>query len=166
MTAPERYRAALEKGDLDAMLATLAPAVVLRSPITAAYVFDGFDDVAELMAVLFEDVGITDVEVTALITDGPTAALFHRAAVGGVRIEEATLLRLDGEGLISEIVLHIRPLPALAALVARLGPPMSRRRGRGKATVARAMGAPLAVATRAGERVVPWLLKRAGQPGR
>ena len=37
----ERFRHAAERGDVDAVLATLSPAVVLRSPITDRVVFNG-----------------------------------------------------------------------------------------------------------------------------
>jgi hypothetical protein len=160
MSAAERYREALEKGDLEAMLAGLAPDVRLHSPITPRYTFEGAEDVGDLLRVIFHELGVQDVEVRSFLEDERSASLFHRAVVGGVPIEEATLLTIDRSERIAEIRLYIRPLPALTGLMARLGPRLARQRGgRAKTAVTGAMGAPLAALTRSGDRLVPWLLR-------
>lgn len=160
MSAAERYREALQHGNLEAMLAVLAPDVRLHSPITLRHTFDGAEEVGALLRVIFHELGIRDVEVRSFLEDEHGASMFHRAVLGGVQIEEATLLTMDDSGRVAEIRLYIRPLPALAGLLARLGPRLARQRGgRTKAVTVATMGAPLAALTRSGDRLVPWLLR-------
>src|SRR5215213_5216722 len=142
-----RYREAVEAGDIEAFLATLAPDVVLHSPITARTQFRGHDEMRTLMrAVLasvegiryFEDVG-----------DANTRALFYRAHVGRQDVEEATLVRLGGDALVTEIRLWFRPLPGLTAVMGRLGPALAREHGRARAVAAKGLIAPMVAAARA-----------------
>jgi hypothetical protein len=129
LTVFDHYVAALSAGDLEAILPTLAPDVVLSSPIIRRVRFEG-DAVRELFEVLFTDLGITEVEVLDQLAGEQTGALFHRAKVGGVRIEEATRLRFGDDGRVARITLYIRPLSGLLGLLARLGPKIAARRGR------------------------------------
>jgi hypothetical protein len=82
------------------------------------------------------------------IGDATTRALFYRAHVGSQEIEEATLVRLNAEALITEIRLWFRPLPGLTAAMARLGPALAREHGRGRAVATAALTSPLAAVTR------------------
>ncbi|HTW42753.1 MAG TPA: nuclear transport factor 2 family protein [Solirubrobacteraceae bacterium] len=90
-----RMLQAIVAHDLDAMLATLAPNVVLNSPITGRVAFHGHQEMRELMRA-------------------------HFATVKDIRYFADA------------------------------------RHGRLRATLARLLFAPLALATRLGERVVPW----------
>jgi hypothetical protein len=154
-----RYREAVESGDVDGFLATLAPEVVLHSPITAREQFRGHEELRVLLhAVLasiegiryFEDVG-----------DARARALFYRARVGRQEVEEATLVRLDDRALITELRLWFRPLPGLAAVTGRLGPELARARGggRGRTALVAAITAPLVAATRVGDAVAVPLVR-------
>ena len=85
------------------------------------------------------------------------AAQFYRARVNGQPVEAATRIEVNERGQVSEITIYYRPLPGLAALAAALGPPtVAARHGPVRATVARLLFVPLALATRIGEHVVPW----------
>lgn len=150
-----RMLQAMEAHDLDGMIATLAPDVVLNSPITGAVAFRGHEEMRELMQAHFANV--KDLRYFADVGDTRTRAQFYRANVGGQQVEAATRIEVNEQGQISEITIYYRPLPGLTALAAALGPPVvAARHGRPRATLARLLFAPLALATRLGERIVPW----------
>jgi hypothetical protein len=146
-----RFRRAVEAGDVEAVIETLAPDVVLNSPITDRVVFRGRDEVRVLLRSVFATIG--DIRYFADVGDERTRALFYRANVGGHPLEEATRVELDGQGQISEITLFFRPLPGLATLTAALAPRMARRHGRLRPVLARLLLAPFAFAARAGDRL-------------
>lgn len=158
-TATARFRAAVQAGDLTAFAQTLAPDVVLRSPVSRKARFERRDEVSALVAVVFDV--ITEIEYFEDVGSERTRALFYRARVGSEVIEEATLLRLDANTKVMEITLFIRPLPGLTALTAALGPRLARRGGRARAALATAITAPLAALTRAGDAVAVRLIQPA-----
>jgi hypothetical protein len=88
---------------------------------------------------------------------GDRVALFASARIGDVSLGEAQQIRLDDNGLLSEITLFMRPIPAMTALLRALGPRMARRQGRpGVAHVLVAAGTLLdGVASRGDARFVP-----------
>ena len=150
-----RWRAAGETGDADAAAACLAPDAVLISPLTAQFRFRGRDQVRDVLAAGFQVIhGIT---WHTEVRDGGTVALFYRATSRGIEVEEAQLLRLDDAGLIGELTLFGRPLPALTAVMSAIGPEIARRQGRrGLAAFLRVNTAPLHAMVRLGDRrVVP-----------
>ncbi len=76
---------------------------------------------------------VEEIHYTGEVADGSTRVVLGGGRVGGQRIEETILLRIDA-GLIAEMTLYVRP---------------SRRRSR----LAGAMIRPLAAAARSGEAV-------------
>jgi hypothetical protein len=160
-----RYRAAVEANDVDALLTTFAPGVVMHSPITDATRFDGIEDVRALMPHVFAVVN--DIHYTDDIGDAQTRALFYTARIGKVDVVEATRVRLDDDALINEVTLWFRPMPGLAALMAALGPRLADTPA--KAAAVKAMTAPLAAITRSGDKLAVKLVKPGtpgGAPGR
>ena len=149
------WRTACEQGDSDAAVRCLAADDVVVSPLTALFQFTGRDQAMGLVAAALEL--LSDVRFHTEVGDGPTRTLFLRAGVGREQLEMAQLLRLDDAGLIRELTLFGRPLPALTALMAGLGPRLLRRGGRpGLGRVLGAATVPLAVLSRVGEqRLVP-----------
>jgi hypothetical protein len=115
VNAAERYAEALRQADIDALLATLAPDVRLRSPLTARFVFDGAEEVGELFGVIFGELGVTDVDVRLVAIERRDAAVFHRAVVGGVLTRWTRVLGA--------------PLAAMTSSGDRLVPWLLRRRG-------------------------------------
>lgn len=106
----------------------LSPDVVLRSPIVK-FPFEGRDDVADVYrAVLDGFKGFEFVEA-AEGEDGLQIMRF-RATVLGRTGETISLLRVNPDGLIGEVVIYVRPLATAAAVGAVMGPPLARRRGR------------------------------------
>ncbi|WP_229070139.1 nuclear transport factor 2 family protein [Actinoplanes sp. DH11] len=127
LPAVDRWRAAGEARDAAGAVAALSADVVLFSPITEQFAFRGREQVRDLLEVALA--AIDEITYTDQVAEGRTVALFYRARVGGTPLHEAQRLRLDADGLITEITLYIRPLPALTRLMTRLGPELARRNG-------------------------------------
>jgi hypothetical protein len=153
-----RYRGAVERGDVEGFLATLAPDAVLRSPITMRTDFRGREELRELLGAVFATV--QDIAFFEEVGDARTRALFYRARVGAQPLEEATLLRLDEEARITELTLWFRPLPGLTAVMAGLAPRLAGRRSPARGVAAAALTGPLAALTRAGDGIGVRLLGR------
>lgn len=151
----DRWRAAGERGDAQAATACLSADVVLISPLTARFRFRGRAQVDPVLSAAFAV--ISDIRYHTELGDCCARALFYRARVGGLELEEAQLLRLDGDGLVRELTLFGRPLPSLTAVMTTLGPDLLKRQGRPVlARLIRASTAPLHAMTLLGDRrVVP-----------
>ena len=123
----DRFRSAVEAGDHAGAVETLAPDVVLNSPV-AFRPFEGRDTVGDVLAAVldtFEDFHYTDA------LEGPTAhALVFRARVEDKQIEGIDLLRFDGDGQISDFTVLVRPLSATIALAQAMGPKVAELKSR------------------------------------
>jgi hypothetical protein len=116
------FGAAIEAGDEDAALATIADDVVFRSP--AVYKpYHGRDQVSgilRLVSTVFEDFRYTNEW-----RDGRTTILFFEAHVGDRELQGIDILEDDADGKIARFTVMIRPLSGLqavaAAMTARLG---------------------------------------------
>jgi ketosteroid isomerase-like protein len=150
-TPTAAYRAAAEAHDVDGMVACMAPDVALTSPITSRFTFEGREQLRHLLEDVFAV--MDDVRYTDDAGDDRVRILRAEARVGGQRIVEAMVIRLDADGRIVELELFVRPMPGLTALAAALGPRVARRRSRTRALAVRAMIAPLALMTRSGEGI-------------
>lgn len=148
----EDFRKAGETHDVDLAMSACAPDVVVHSPLTDTASFRGQRQVRQLFEVVYER--LDGIRYRDLLGDGDQWALFGSATVGGQRIDETLLLRLNSSGKIAEITLYVRPLPGLTALMAALGPALARRNGRSRFVVGllRVMVAPLVAGTRIGDR--------------
>jgi hypothetical protein len=116
------FRAAVESGDHQAMIATLAEDVRLFSPaVHAPYV--GRPQVGALLGIVFEV--FEDFGYTSQLVDGPDEVLRFTARVGNRDIEGVDLIHSDTHGRVTELTVMIRPLSALLAvrdaIDARLG---------------------------------------------
>jgi len=110
MSTAASFRAAVQRGDVEAAAQLLAPDVVFHSPVTF-HPFVGRDTVSGLLALVaqtFEDFRYTD----ELEADGAHALIF-RASVAGRELEGIDLLRLGADGLISDFSVMLRPLSKL-----------------------------------------------------
>lgn len=149
-TVEKWQRAAVER-DAALTRACLAADVVFVSPLTDAFRFRGPDEVVEVLEVSFDV--FADIRWHTAVGDGDTRALFFHGTANGEPVEEAQLLRFDGDGLIRELTYFGRPLPALTAAMVGLGGPLLKRQGRpGLARLITAATAPLAALTKVGER--------------
>ncbi len=159
-TALERHplRVAFEARDLEGVAAALAPDVVLNSPITSAFRFEGRDEVTDLLRVareLFEDL-----RYVADFGDVDMHVLTFRAAVEGHELEGTDLLRLNEDGRVREITVFVRPLPGVTALIAALAPKLAGEAGPGRSLAAAGFARPFAVLSRIGDSTGARLVTR------
>jgi SnoaL-like protein len=142
---------AMKACDFETLNGLLADDVVIRSPITSSFVFEGRARVLGLLRMVRD--AYEELEYTDFVGEGDTQLQVFTARVDGSELEGADLIRLDSEGRILEFTVFFRPLPGLAALAAVLAPRLAGERGRGRAVIARAGTRPIAVATRMADRV-------------
>jgi hypothetical protein len=121
----ERFRHAVESGDIDGAIGMLAADVVFQSPVVfKPYV--GRDAVGMLLrvvATVFEDFHyVSELHGGA---EGAETALVFRAHVGEKTLEGVDWLRVGGDGLVTHLTVFVRPMSGLKALAeamrARLG---------------------------------------------
>ena len=115
MSSP--FRAAVEAKDVDAMRAALHPDVVFRSPVVYKP-YEGRDTVMHLLSTVlrvFEDFRYLD----ELHGDSSHALIFS-AKAGGRELHGLDYLRTDGDGLVTELWVMVRPSSGLAALAERM----------------------------------------------
>ncbi len=134
------YRTAWQTRDLEAWAKSLAPDVVLHSPIVRRP-FVGRADAIELFGVLFDELG--ELRITDELSDGDVHAFFWRVQIGAKSIEGTDLLRCNERGEISEIRVLIRPLPDIAVFAGAIGPALAAKRAPIRGPVARLMILPL-----------------------
>ncbi|GLW63371.1 membrane protein [Actinomadura rubrobrunea] len=121
------FRAAVEARDLAAIARTLDPDIELHSPVVVRP-YRGRDAVVRLLRVLmeiFEDFHYIDelVSIAPSAPDGPPPghALIFRARAGGTRVQGVDLLRFGDDGLVTELTVMVRPLPAAMTLARLVG---------------------------------------------
>jgi len=143
----EDFQKAARTKDIELAMSTLADDVILHSPLTDRFTFDGKTAVRQLFEAAYEKFDGLDYHT---VIGG--RVLIGGATAGGQPFEETLVLDLDDDGRIREITLFIRPLPGLTAVMAALGPTLARKNGRRTAGLLRALAAPLVAATRFGDR--------------
>jgi hypothetical protein len=147
---PHPFRVAFEAGDARALSATLAEDVVLYSPISSSFRFEGRDAVVTLLRTA-RDV-FDDLDYLEDFGDDGVHALVFRARIGDQLLEGTDVLQGDESGRIREIRVFARPRPAVAALAAAIAPRLARRSGRVRALTVAALARPLALASRLADR--------------
>ena len=118
MSTAARFRAVIERGEIEAVAELLAEDIVFHSPVTF-HPFIGRETVGRLLgqvAQVFEDFRYTD----ELTIDGAHALVFS-ARVAGKEIEGIDLLRFDARGLIADFTVFLRPLSALVPFAQAMG---------------------------------------------
>jgi hypothetical protein len=125
MNVAGRFRAAVEAMDHAAAVECLAEDVVFHSPVVFK-AYEGRDATAHLLAAVmrvFSDFRYTDVLEAG---DGVHALVF-RAKVGDREVEGIDLLRINGDDLVDDFTVFVRPMSGMHALAERmaqeLGPP-------------------------------------------
>ncbi|WP_298553776.1 nuclear transport factor 2 family protein [Streptomyces luteogriseus] len=114
------FREAVEKTDLDAAVALLAPDVVFTSPV----VFKPYAGKAITAAILRAVSEVfQDFRYVREINDvnGRDHALVFTARVGDREINGCDFIHLDENGLIDEFTVMVRPLSGAQALAAAMG---------------------------------------------
>ena len=117
MNVTHPFAVAIEAGDEDAALATIADGVVFRSP--AVYrPYEGraqVEQILRLVATVFEDFRYTNEW-----RDGCTTILFFEAHVGDRELQGVDILEHGEDGLVQRFTVMIRPLSGLHAVVAAI----------------------------------------------
>lgn len=150
-------RLAVEAQDSAGVVALLAPDVILRSPITTRIRFEGVEQVGQVLEQVFKL--LSDVKFYETIGEGtPNQVIFWRGRLGRHYLEEANLLRLDGQGRIREMTVFMRPLPGLLTFTATLAPSLARRRGWIRAAIIWPALAGIAAVYRLGEPLAAFLM--------
>lgn len=115
----QEFRAGVEAGDLDAMMAALSDTVVLHSPVSFKP-FEGKAAVRTLLGVIMET--FEDFRYTDELTGQDTHLLVFRARVGTRELEGVDLLRFGDDGLVEDFTVMVRPMSAMIALAEAVGP--------------------------------------------
>lgn len=144
-------RAAMEARDRRAVVQAFAEDAVLRSPFTDGLVFEGRDQLDPLVAVILDT--LDDLEYTDQLLDGDAAVLIGNARVNGLRLQFSDHLKLRDDGLIQEMTVFFRPLPATTAALGRIGEGLARSKSPARGRLITSMVAPLAFMSRAGDRI-------------
>jgi hypothetical protein len=150
-------RVAMEARDRGAVMDSFAHDAVLRSPFTDNLAFEGHHQIDELVAVILEV--LQDLTYTDELHADRSAVLVGHARVAGLRIQFCDYLKLRGDGLIEEMTVFFRPLPATSAAMRQIGSGLGRRRSKLRGRLINTMTAPLALMTRAGDRLGVRLLQ-------
>ncbi len=114
----QAFRTAVERRDADAMAAALHPDVVFHSPAVFTP-YQGRDATMTLLRhvlEVFEDFRYLD----ELGGDGSHGLVFT-ARIGDRTLQGWDYLKLDGDGLITELTVMVRPLSGLMALAQAMG---------------------------------------------
>jgi hypothetical protein len=109
----DAFREAVERPDLDAMAAALHPDVVFHSPAVFKP-YHGRDATMGLLRhviVVLEDFRYVD-----QLHGAGSEGLVFAAHVGEKTLEGWDYLKLDGDGLVTELTVMIRPLSGLIAV--------------------------------------------------
>lgn len=122
--AVQRYCAASEANEIDAILATLAPEASLASPLSGQMTFRGHDDLRVLLSAVYGS--MTELRWSQPVGDGATRFALADGRVGGLRLGDAMVFELDADGLIRRIRPHLRPWLATTVFALRLGPQIAR----------------------------------------
>jgi ketosteroid isomerase-like protein len=114
------FRAAVEAGDIDAAIALLHEDVVFRSPVVFKP-YEGREVVGVILravAETFED--FRYVREIGAAGEGDVALLFQ-ARVGDRELDGADFLVTDADGLITELMVMVRPMSGMHALAEAMG---------------------------------------------
>lgn len=120
---PDRsaFRRAIERHDLDDLIACFREDAVLHSPITFQP-FEGKASIRRLLAIIFEvfeDFRYTD-ELDA--ADGMTKILVFRTRVKNRDVEGIDMVRFDEDGMVRDLTVMVRPRSSLERLLAEVQP--------------------------------------------
>jgi hypothetical protein len=108
------FRAAVESRDIERAIDSLAPDVTFRSPVVFKP-YEGREAVGLLLRAVGDVMG-ADLAYRWQVRDGDREVLCFASRIGDRDVEGVDLLRYGGDGLVSELVVMIRPHSAVVAL--------------------------------------------------
>ena len=108
---------AMQRKDLDAMLTHMADDVVLKTPLVA----ETFKGKAAIRPIVDALLGIVDKFEFLEMMQGPQhVSEFFRVTIGSIEVDGIDYWRLNEAGLIQEMTVLWRPLPAVVAVQQKL----------------------------------------------
>lgn len=117
LTHIHAFTAAMQRKDLPAMLTHMADDVVLKTPLAA----EPLEGKAAIRPVVEALLGVVDRFDFREILQGPRhVSAFFGISVGGHELDGMDYWRLDEAGLIKEMTVLWRPLPAALAVQSKL----------------------------------------------
>lgn len=114
MMKSDAFRKAVEDLDLDAFLLTLAPSIVMHSPVRSEPL-EGKEAIGALFAILFRTFHDLHFVGEYTAADG-SEGLHFRWRLGDHEVEGIDMMRFDAQGLIEDYTVMVRPLSAVIAL--------------------------------------------------
>ena len=152
------FAAAIAAGDVDGLINTLAPDVVLYSAVTGTP-FVGREVVADTYRSVLES--FEELRVVDEFENGDTYAFFWEGHMEGRYVAGADRLRLNPDGKVREVTVLGRPMSGVATFLTGIGPRLARRRrGDVVATVLRVVGLPLPPLLALLDPVSRWILRQ------
>ena len=120
----DAFTSAVKSRDAEALTDALADDVVFRSPV----VFKAYDGKPVVSAILTEGAMkvFDDFRYVERFEDGDVAALIFKARVGDREVDGLDLLRFDGDGKVTELMVMVRPMSGLHALSEAMGRELER----------------------------------------
>lgn len=113
LTHVHAFTDAMQRKDRDAMLSHMTDDIVLKTPLAAAP-FQGKDAIRPVVTALLRVVDTFDFRE---VLQGPDhVAAFFGLTVGPHQLDGVDMWRLDDRGLIGEMTVLWRPLPAAVAV--------------------------------------------------
>src|SRR5580698_4424355 len=110
----DRYLAAAQSNDIDALVETLADDPELISPLSGRMVFRGREDLRVLLRVVYGSLRGTSWQ--APVRDGNRCVVLGESRVGPAHRYDVTVFELADDGRIQRIRPFVRPWLALSAL--------------------------------------------------
>ena len=163
-TTTRAVMAAMRDRDFETFGRAIAPDVVLHSPITGRFTFEGRDAVLGLIRQVRE--AFEDFRPLTTFGEGDTRAVMFEARVHGEPLQGLDVLTFDAEGRISEFRVFMRPLPSVTTLMAELSGEVLAPAGRVRVALAGPPTRLQAALARTGDRMALGLLRRAfSRPG-
>jgi hypothetical protein len=152
------FTAAIASGDVNALIDTLEPDVVLYSAVTGTP-FLGREVVADTYRSVLE--AFDELRVVDEFESGDTHAFFWEGRMEGRFVAGADRLRLNPDGKVREITVLGRPLSGVATFLTGIGPRLARRRRGGVvATLLRVTALPLPPMLALLDPVSRWILRQ------
>ncbi len=119
LTHIHAFTAAMQRKDLDSMLIHMADDVILNTPLVA----EPFTGKAAIRSVVGPLLGVVDTFDFHEIMQGPEhVSSFFRVTVGSIELDGMDYWRINEAGLIQEMTVLWRPLPAAAEVQRKLAP--------------------------------------------
>jgi hypothetical protein len=151
------FPAAIAARDINGLIDTLAPDVVLYSAVTGTP-FEGREVVADTYRSVLES--FEELRIVDEFDGGDTHAFFWEGRMEGRFVAGADRIRLNPDGTVREITVLGRPLSGVATFLTGIGPRLARRRrGDVVATLLRVTALPLPPLLALLDPVTRWILR-------